>query len=364
MEKVTVIVPVYQVEPYLRQCVDSILEQTYRNIQVILVDDGSPDNCGAICDDYARQDGRVLSLHKPNGGVSSARNFALQYVKGEYLAFCDSDDLFAPDWIETLVTACETTGADVCVGNYIKLLEDGSYGDCSQHETGMEILDQDCSKSDYIFNKLLTGSHGWEIWTRLFRTEIVIREKILFCETCRNYAEDLGFTLTYMLFANRVTSVETSGYRYRIRSGSMMNTSAYNPKLSSLQAVCVYCRPMLLRAFGPDTREQVYGNLQFYLLGNQFIDYLWTSGMEPDVFREYVISDTPDWKEMEREIRKLLKKKKILGHHVSKSRRAEIIVHLDFLSGMPWTILRIQCKLIRMFRTLLDYKVRLPLCRQ
>ena len=89
---ISVIVPVYKVEPYIHQCVDSILGQTYQNLEIILVDDGSPDNCGAICDEYAAKDARVRVLHKQNGGQSSARNMALDVMTGEYVAFVDSDD--------------------------------------------------------------------------------------------------------------------------------------------------------------------------------------------------------------------------------------------------------------------------------
>ena len=96
--KLAVIVPVYKVEPYLRQCVDSILSQSYQDLKVILVDDGSPDSCGAICDEYAEQDSRVLTLHKSNGGQSSARNLALQHIDDcPFVTFLDSDDWLVPE---------------------------------------------------------------------------------------------------------------------------------------------------------------------------------------------------------------------------------------------------------------------------
>ena len=93
---ISVIVPVYKVEPYLRRCVDSILAQSYTNLEIILVDDGSPDNCPAICDKYAEKDDRVRVIHKPNGGLSDARNYGMAVATGEYVMFVDSDD-----WIES-----------------------------------------------------------------------------------------------------------------------------------------------------------------------------------------------------------------------------------------------------------------------
>lgn len=100
---VSVIVPVYKSERFIRKCVDSILAQTYEDFELILVDDGSPDRCGEICENYARHDERVRVIHKPNGGVSSARNADIKQANGEWLAFVDSDDWIIPDYLETLV---------------------------------------------------------------------------------------------------------------------------------------------------------------------------------------------------------------------------------------------------------------------
>lgn len=109
---ISVIVPVYKVEPYLRRCVDSVLNQTDSNFEIILVDDGSPDSCGAICDEYAAADSRVRVIHKPNGGVSSARNEGLAQAKGEFVAFLDSDDWYHPQALELWRRAAEEYGAD------------------------------------------------------------------------------------------------------------------------------------------------------------------------------------------------------------------------------------------------------------
>lgn len=101
-ELISVVVPIYNVEKYLQKCIDSILAQTYRHLEIILVDDGSPDNCGAICDNYAQEDGRVLVIHKKNGGLSSARNAGLEIAKGELIVFIDSDDWIDANYIEKL----------------------------------------------------------------------------------------------------------------------------------------------------------------------------------------------------------------------------------------------------------------------
>lgn len=118
MDLISVIVPVYKVEPYLRKCVDSILAQTYTNLEVILVDDGSPDNCGAICDEYAAKDVRVKVIHKENGGQGSARNRGLDIATGKYIAFVDSDDWIDPDMYESLRNLLLQYDAEIAEGSY------------------------------------------------------------------------------------------------------------------------------------------------------------------------------------------------------------------------------------------------------
>ena len=104
MDTISVIIPVYNVEPYIRQCLDSVVHQTYKNLEIIIVDDGSPDNCGAICDEYAANDERIQVIHKENGGLASARNTGIEYASGEWIAFVDSDDWCKTDYYEQLMS--------------------------------------------------------------------------------------------------------------------------------------------------------------------------------------------------------------------------------------------------------------------
>ena len=119
MPTISVIVPVYKVEPWLHQCVDSILAQTFRDFELILVDDGSPDNCPAICDAYAQKDSRVKVIHKENGGLSSARNAGLDAAQGEYIAFIDSDDWVSAEYLAQLLHAVQMHGADMAICNIV-----------------------------------------------------------------------------------------------------------------------------------------------------------------------------------------------------------------------------------------------------
>lgn len=120
VKKLSIIVPVYKVEQYLNRCVDSILNQTYRNIEIVLVDDGSPDRSGEICDRYAKSDERVKVVHKKNGGVSSARNIGFSSSTGEYIGYVDSDDYIAPTMYEDMIDVLEKNDLDiVCCDAFI-----------------------------------------------------------------------------------------------------------------------------------------------------------------------------------------------------------------------------------------------------
>ena len=112
---ITIVVPVYKVEKYIDRCVTSILNQTYKNLQIILVDDGSPDNCGKICDEYAKKDNRIEVIHKENGGLSDARNAGINIAKGKYIAFVDSDDYVSNDYIEYMYKILKKENAKISI---------------------------------------------------------------------------------------------------------------------------------------------------------------------------------------------------------------------------------------------------------
>lgn len=110
---ISVIVPIYNVEPYIHRCIDSILAQTYKQMQIILVDDGSPDRCGEICDEYSKKDSRIIVIHQENEGLSGARNTRLLFAKGDYIAFVDSDDWVHPKMYETLIGLSKKYNLDI-----------------------------------------------------------------------------------------------------------------------------------------------------------------------------------------------------------------------------------------------------------
>lgn len=170
MPTISVIVPIYKVEPYLRQCVDSILGQTFRDFELILVDDGSPDGCPAICDEYAKMDSRVKVIHKENGGLSSARNVGLDVAKGEYIAFVDSDDWIHLEYLEQLMNAIQSQNADMSVCNIIP-----SYPpDYTGWKRKVSVLEYEKLTQQQMADRLTEKANWFYVvaWNKLYRRGI------------------------------------------------------------------------------------------------------------------------------------------------------------------------------------------------
>ena len=152
---ISVIVPIYNVEVYLRKCIDSILAQDYPNLEIILVDDGATDNCGQICDEYAQKHSNITVIHKQNGGLSSARNAGIEIAKGKYISFVDSDDWIESDMISTLYNDLKQDNADVSAIIFYQEYSDGRLIKNS-HQTEKSLLSREEALSCFLFNDYLT----------------------------------------------------------------------------------------------------------------------------------------------------------------------------------------------------------------
>lgn len=145
-ELISVIIPIYKVEQYLKRCIDSVLGQTYKNLEIVLVDDGSPDGCGKICDEYAAIDNRVKVIHKKNGGLSDSRNVGIEISQGEYIAFIDSDDWIHKKYFEELYNLLKKSNSDISVCNFIRVSNENIRVDNSKQEvyeySNIEALEQ------------------------------------------------------------------------------------------------------------------------------------------------------------------------------------------------------------------------------
>ena len=235
-EKVSVIIPIYKVEPYIRRCIDSILAQTYHNLEIILVDDGSPDNCPQICDDYAKKDQRIKVIHKPNGGLSDARNAGLKVFTGDYVYFFDGDDYIASNLIEIALQNAIATCADLVIFNYYRVDEEDNLLSASNFRTGIyEINEQ--NRVDYIVNTLAKYTVGWEAWNRLYKAELIRKHELFFWDNKIIFAEDFGFSLNFAMHVNKISCIGDVLYYYLIRENSIMSTAAKEPRLSAAMSL-------------------------------------------------------------------------------------------------------------------------------
>ena len=166
-ELVSVIIPVYNVEKYLRKCVDSVLSQTYKNLEIFLVDDGSPDNCGKICDEYAKKDKRIKVIHQQNCGLSSARNAALDVCTGEYITFIDSDDWVEPTYVEELYNAIKKYNCDVSVCGHNHINNDEKVTQKICYESFDEIYRDDICNLFFRLKPISITA-----WGKLYRRDI------------------------------------------------------------------------------------------------------------------------------------------------------------------------------------------------
>lgn len=209
---VSIIVPVYKVEKYIRQCIDSILAQTFTDWEVLLVDDGSPDNSGSICDEYALNDSRISVLHKCNAGVSSARNLGIENAKGEWITFIDADDFIGTKYLEqikTSVAKCPDVDLIHCgCQNYMN-------GTISINQQYEDFESDDCS---ILFNRF----RGL-VATKWFKRDIIIKYNIRFDEKIK-IAEDYIFTVDYIHHINKYAFNSCLDYFYRIHSQSVTHS--------------------------------------------------------------------------------------------------------------------------------------------
>lgn len=238
MKRVSIVIPVYNSEAYLAETLESVAAQTYTDIEVILVDDGSTDKSGQICEEMAERDARFRYYRVENGGPSTARNIGISYATGEYIGFCDSDDLIDPGMYQTMVAYMEQHSADIVFCDI--------YSERDQRRFGFPWSDGTEFCGDQVIYNLAAAMIGnpsdndqeapvWGSVVRsLFRRK-VIQDNIIEFPQDIHFAEDLVFTLRYLSHANRAVICNTSLYRYRCNEESIMH-SFYSYKTNMFDA--------------------------------------------------------------------------------------------------------------------------------
>ena len=222
---VSIIVPVYNTGEYLAPCIESLTSQTYSNLEIILVDDGSTDGSGAVCDEFARRDDRVKVIHQKNAGVSAARNAGLEIARGEYIAFVDSDDWVSPRYLELLRQGLETTGSDICECGILRTEGDS----CPEPaETAPEVFDTVAALEQLIRD----GRFHQYVWNKLYRRELIGDIRFPVGKT----NEDEFWTYQVFGRAKRVAGIDAVLYNYFQRPGSIMGAGYSLKRLDGLEA--------------------------------------------------------------------------------------------------------------------------------
>ena len=285
MDRISIIIPVYNVEHYLHRCVDSILSQTYANFTLLLIDDGSPDNCGTICDEYAKKDSRIVVIHQGNSGVSSARNFGIEWTLShpefQWLAFIDSDDWIHPMYLESLITAATRFSVKI---SQVNILETETTIDHPFYTQVSPVL-------------LTAGqayrNYGVCPWGKLFHTSLL--KDIRFPVGIRHEDE---FTTYRIIFSqSHIAHINERMYFYFIRSNSFMHSGWSKEHLACLDARDEQLAFFLEKGL-PEEYSYIY---RFYL-----------SDLEAD-FHEIKKSSLPDRSRLLKQIRK--RTRHVLRHH-------------------------------------------------
>lgn len=266
-DKVSIIVPIYKSEAFINKLVDSILNQTYKNIELILVDDESPDNCPKICDDYAKKDKRVIVIHKKNGGTCDARNVGLDYVSGEYLTFADGDDWMEPDCIEYLLKILKENNANMSTTDAIFTTRDRKQNEFEN----IKCLNSDEAVCELLYDRIPVGP-----WNKLYTTSIIKNNNITFSVPW--FGEGLYFSVMSAQKSKRMAVGHRKVYNYRLNnpnSGTVV--MKVENGINSLENIIFISKNL-------DSKEnkvryaanwhiwQNYFNLMMFIIGNDSIN--------------------------------------------------------------------------------------------
>lgn len=226
--KVSVIIPIYNVQDYLHECVESIVQQTYKNLEIILVDDGSPDACPTLCDEWERKDNRIITIHKKNGGLSDARNAGLHKASGDYVLYVDSDDYLERDTIEWMISCAQSYEAEIVACTY-KKTDDNNIQKLLTKQlvkgTGVEML-------EFAFENEI-----WFAWGKLIKTNIAKQ-----CPFVKGLIyEDVENTPRVFLKASKIVFSLDGRYIYRIRTDSIMGENKNIPKSDIAKVIDLNC---------------------------------------------------------------------------------------------------------------------------
>lgn len=254
---ISVIIPVYNVEEYLRECVDSVLCQTYGNFEIILVDDGSTDSSGEICDEYLEKDERVTVIHQKNGGLSAARNTGLSEANGDYLYFLDSDDYISENAFETLLETAQRDNSDIVFFDAI------SFADTDDFTVNQNYIRKNKYRTDcgiYVFGKMTENKEFHSaVYLMIFKKSFVDNNNLFFVPGILH--EDMVYTYQSLCLASVVSQCTDALYHRRYRKNSIMTSSKTIKHFTSCIDVCNVNMNFTRETLGTNIPPEIYNYL-------------------------------------------------------------------------------------------------------
>lgn len=283
LKKISIIIPIYNNEEYLSACIDSVLAQTYKNLEIILINDGSTDSSGVICDEYALKDKRIIVKHQNNLGVSTARNVGISMSTGQYITFCDSDDYIAVDMYETLVNNIEFNEVDISACKVIKVYQNAE----NMPKKGKEYLEVVEIKKA-LFNVFYTDFSSY-MCNKLFRREIFFRnEKLLEFDDNISIGEDTVFITEIFTNAKKIHFTDKALYYYRKHENSTTKIHANNhEKLICMLNYRANCSNIVKEHLGDDVADMILANVYKYAYEIVYSEYMLTGVINKSLLKEF-----------------------------------------------------------------------------
>ena len=252
---ISIIVPIYNVDKYLEECIESLKNQTYKNLEIILINDGSADNSEQICREEAKQDNRIVFINKKNGGAASAKNKGLKVAKGDYITFVDSDDFIEPDMIEYMVNTIKKYNSDIIQCSFINLYKN------TEKFKQDKIVEQRISSKDFL-ELFLTKWYSSLFWNKLFKREVI--ENIFFTEG--RCIDDEFFTYKCVINSKSIVTSNKIVYNYRMRKSGVMKSESSQKQILKDRVDYLYERYELVRKIYKDLDKDFLEHLLTYYL--------------------------------------------------------------------------------------------------
>lgn len=254
---ISVIIPIYKVEEVLPRCIRSVCNQTYRSLEIILVDDGSPDNSGKLCDEFAKKDNRIKVIHKRNGGLSDARNAGLLVAEGDYIAFLDGDDFIIDNAFEVLMEQATKYDVDVLVANALRIYENGKKVEDLMRE---KVFQQEVMTGlEYFTQSLDQGSMSFCAWISFCKRKFLIDNSLYFKKGILH--EDNEWTPRILLKAGRVRYINFKFYNYIIREGSITTSKDMTQNGIDIINTCYDLEKIYISIQNKKTKMKLMDNL-------------------------------------------------------------------------------------------------------